>query len=65
MTDGLAILQTTLLIGTFTIFVLGGTIKEVAMRCGVLSEDRYRPAGGSGSSSSSFKTTGSRHGVSL
>ena len=38
MTDGLAILQTTLLIGTFSIFVLGGSIKDVAMCCGVLKD---------------------------
>ena len=61
MTDGLAILQTTLLIGTFTIFVLGGTIKDVAMRCGVLSEGRYpAPGGGSSCSGGSFELTGAR-----
>ena len=50
MTDGLAILQTTLLIGTFSIFILGGSIKDVALCCGVLN-DAHR-SGYSASSSS-------------
>lgn len=36
MTDGLAILQATLIIATLGIFVLGGSIKDVAVCCGVL-----------------------------
>ena len=36
MTDGLAILQATLIIATVGIFVLGGSIKDVAVCCGVL-----------------------------
>jgi len=36
MTDSLAILQTTLMIATFTIFVFGGAITEVAIACDVL-----------------------------
>jgi len=40
MTDGLAILQTTLLIGALSIFFLGGSIKDVALCCGVLKSPR-------------------------
>ena len=36
MTDGLAILQTTLLVATFSIFVLGGSVKSIAECAGVL-----------------------------
>ena len=36
MTDGLALLQVTLLVATCSIFVLGGSIKRVAEACGVL-----------------------------
>lgn len=37
VTDGLAILQTTLIIAGFTIFVFGGAITEVAVACDVLN----------------------------
>ena len=36
MTDGHAILQTTLIVATVSIFVLGGSVKRVAESCGVL-----------------------------
>ena len=36
MTDGHAILQTTLIVATVSIFVLGGSVKRVAENCGVL-----------------------------
>ena len=39
MTDGLAILQVTLLVAASSIFVLGGSIKRVAEVCGVLKAD--------------------------
>ena len=37
MTDSLAILQTTLIIATFTIFVFGGLITEICVEAGVLN----------------------------
>ena len=40
MTDGLAILQVTLLIATCSIFFLGGTIKRVSEACGVVKGHR-------------------------
>lgn len=45
MTDGLAILQTTLLIGALSIFFLGGSIKDVALCCGVLKSPRVAAQG--------------------
>ena len=36
MSDSLALLQTTLLVATFSIFFLGGSITDVAVRCDVL-----------------------------
>ena len=39
MTDGLAILQVTLLLATCSIFVLGGSIKKVAECCEVLKAE--------------------------
>jgi len=41
MSDSLAILQTTLVIATFTIFVFGGAITDVALSLGVLSNDEW------------------------
>ena len=38
MTDGLAMLQTTLIVATCSIFVLGGSIKRVAESTGVLKK---------------------------
>ena len=51
MSDSLAILQTTLLIAAFTIFVFGGAITEVAVAGGVLTpkgevDDTPMPTGG-------------------
>lgn len=51
MTDSLAILQTTLMIASFTIFVFGGAITEVAVAGGVLTpkgevDDTPEPTGG-------------------
>ena len=40
MTDSLAILQCTLIVATTSIFLLGGSIKNVAQWCGVLERDR-------------------------
>ena len=40
MTDGLAILQVTLIVAAFSIFVLGGSIKRVAESCGVIKAQR-------------------------
>jgi len=42
MSDSLAILQTTLLIAAFTIFVFGGAITEVAVACDVLEPKKKR-----------------------
>ena len=42
MSDSLAILQTTLLIATFTIFVFGGAITEVAVACDVLEKKKKK-----------------------
>ena len=39
MTDGLAILQATLIIATVGIFVLGGSIKDVAVCCSAEKDD--------------------------
>ena len=42
MSDSLAILQTTLVIAAFTIFVFGGAITEVARSLGVVEPKRYK-----------------------
>jgi len=44
MTDGLAIMQTTLIIASFTIFVFGGAITEVAVACNVLEDKKAKKA---------------------
>jgi len=41
MTDSLAILQTTLIIAAFTIFVFGGAITDVAIKFGVLADEEF------------------------
>ena len=41
MSDSLAILQTTLVIATFTIFVFGGAITDVAIAYGVISTPEW------------------------
>ena len=42
MSDSLAILQTTLMIATFTIFVFGGAITEIAIACDVLEAKGHK-----------------------
>jgi len=44
MTDSLAILQTTLIIASFTIFVFGGAITDVARSFGVIADDEFNAA---------------------
>jgi len=41
MTDSLAVLQTTLVIAAFTIFVFGGAITDVALKLGVLADAKW------------------------
>ena len=45
MTDSLAILQATLLVTAFTIFVFGGLSTDVALRCGVTRASQPQPEG--------------------
>ena len=48
--DGLVIIQATLVIAVFTIFVFGSAVKDVAVRAGVIAPDEVSQSVGSGGS---------------